>query len=391
LQFRSHGLVGIKSAKRTAAKLPIVVMASSRNIAARFFSLFAQVDSAMLGALMGSFRRLVDSFTIALVLTVVIAAVLPCRGSFARAFDIVTTAGIALLFFLHGAKLSREAIVTGVSHWRLHTLIFSGTFILFPVLGLLFKPLGEVLLTPELYLGVMFLCVLPSTVQSSIAFTSIAGGNVPAAICSASASNLFAVFLTPMLVSLLVSGKAAESSVAGSVGAIVMQILVPFVAGHLVRPWIGGWVQRSPILTGSVDRGSILLVVYAAFSEAVVEGLWKQIPLTALAGLVMVDCLLLGIVMIIMWSLGSLFRFNRADRITILFCGSKKSLATGAPIAKVLFDGSIVGPMILPLMLFHQIQLMACAVLAQRWARRASSVKSEGAAERKSRSVSTGW
>ena len=348
------------------------------------FSLIDRVDSAMFRAFMGRFRRFVDAFTIALILTVVVATVMPCRGVFARIFDIVTTAAIALLFFLHGARLSREAIVSGISHWRLHALVFSGTFILFPALGLLFKPLSSTLLSPELYLGVMFLCVLPSTIQSSIAFTSIAGGNVPAAICSASASNVFAVFLTPMLVSLLVSGKAAESSMAGSFGAIVLQILVPFVTGHLVRPWIGGWVHRSPRLTGGVDRGSILLVVYAAFSEAVVEGLWKQIPLVALAGLVLVDFLLLGIVMVAMWILGSLFRFDRADKITILFCGSKKSLASGVPIAKVLFDGSIVGPMILPLMLFHQIQLMACAVLAQRWARRASLVQEGGAPGSKS-------
>ena len=341
-------------------------------------------------AFMGSIRRFVDSFTIALVLTVTIAAVLPCRGGFARVFDVITTAAIALLFFLHGAKLSREAIVAGASHWRLHALVFTGTFILFPILGLLFKPLGAVLLTPELSLGVMFLCVLPSTVQSSIAFTSIAGGNVPAAICSASASNVFAVFLTPMLVSWLIAGRSTESSMSGSFGAIVLQILVPFVAGHLVRPWIGGWVQRSQRLTRGVDRGSILLVVYAAFSEAVVEGLWKQIPLTALAGLVFVDCLLLAIVMAAMWSLSYLFGFDRADRITILFCGSKKSLASGVPIAKVLFDGSIVGPMILPLMLFHQIQLMACAVLAQRWALRASSPEDGEISKRKSRSVSTG-
>lgn len=321
---------------------------------------------------MGNSRRFVDSFTIALVLTVAIAAVLPCRGGFARVFDAVTTAGIALLFFLHGAKLSREAIVAGASHWRLHALVFTGTFVLFPVLGLLFRPLGTVLLTPQLSLGVMFLCVLPSTIQSSIAFTSIAGGNVPAAVCSASASNVFAVFLTPMMVSFLVLGRGVDASISGSLGAIVLQILVPFVAGHLARPWIGGWVQRSQRFTGGVDRGSILLVVYTAFSESVVEGLWKQIPLTALAGLVFLDCLLLAIVMAAMWSLSFLFGFNRADRITILFCGSKKSLASGVPIARVLFDGSIVGPMILPLMLFHQIQLMACAVLAQRWALRAS-------------------
>ncbi len=319
---------------------------------------------------MGGLRRFVDSFTVALVLTVLLAAVVPCRGPIASAFEVITSAAIALLFFLHGAKLSREAIVAGATHWRLHILVFFGTFVLFPVLGLLLKPVSPALLTPDLYLGVLFLCMLPSTVQSSIAFTSMAGGNVPAAICSASASNVFAVFLTPVLVSLFVMGRDTGVSMAGSVWEIVLQILAPFLAGHLARPWIGGWVDRHRKLTGLVDRGSILLVVYAAFSGAVVAGLWKQIPLGALGGVVLVNILLLFIVMVTMWALSALFGFDHADRITILFCGSKKSLATGVPIANVLFAGSIVGPLILPLMLFHQIQLMVCAALAQRWAAR---------------------
>jgi len=343
----------------------------------------------MLRPFMVSLRRFVDSFTIALVLTVLLATLAPCRGDVASAFEVITSGAIALLFFLHGAKLSREAIVAGATHWRLHALVFFGTFVLFPILGLLLKPLTPVLLTPELYLGVLFLCVLPSTVQSSIAFTSIAGGNVPAAICSASASNVFAVFLTPILVSLFIAGSDAGLSMSGSFWGIVLQILVPFVAGHLVRPWIGDWLEQRRRLTGLVDRGSILLVVYSAFSGAVVEGLWKQIPLTALAGVVLIDCLLLLIVMVTMWSLSSLFGFNRADRITILFCGSKKSLASGVPIANVLFTGSIVGPMILPLMLFHQIQLMVCAALAQRWAP-LRSFPHEDAVSRKSRSASAG-
>ena len=207
-----------------------------------------------------------------------LATVLPCRGFLAGIFDVVTIVAIGLLFFLHGAKLSRKSIVAGASHWRLHALVFAGTFILFPLLGLLFKPLGAMMLTPQLYLGVMFLCVLPSTVQSSIAFTSIAGGNVSAAICSAAASNVFAVFLTPMLVSVLVGARSSDQSLIRSFEAIVLQILVPFVAGHSLRPWIGQWVQRSQRLTAGVDRGSILLVVYTAFSAAVVEGLLETNP-----------------------------------------------------------------------------------------------------------------
>ena len=322
---------------------------------------------------MGSVRRFVDSFTIALLFTVLLATVAPCQGRVAQAFEVITSGAIALLFFLHGAKLSRDAIITGAAHWRLHALVFFGTFVLFPILGLLLRPLGSVWLTPELYLGILFLCVLPSTVQSSIAFTSIAGGNVPAAICSASASNVFSVFLTPILVRVFIGGEGGGVSLADSFWKIVLQILVPFVLGHLFRPLIGAWVERRRTLTGFVDRGSILLVVYAAFSGAVVAGLWSQIPLRVLAGVLAIDGLLLFIVMVTMWFLSSLFGFDRADRITILFCGSKKSLATGVPIANVLFTGSIVGAMILPLMLFHQIQLMVCAALAQRWAARRTS------------------
>jgi solute carrier family 10 (sodium/bile acid cotransporter), member 7 len=333
----------------------------------RFF-LFAALCSAMLQSSMGSVRRLVDSFTAALLVTVLLATVAPCRGRIAEAFEVITSAAIALLFFLHGAKLSREAIIAGAAHWRLHVLVFFSTFVLFPILGLLLRPLGAALLTPELYLGILFLCVLPSTVQSSIAFTSMAGGNVPAAICSASASNLFSVFLTPVLAGLFLGGAGSGVSMAGSIWEIVLQILIPFVSGHLLRPLIGSWVERRRGLTGLVDRGSILLVVYAAFSGAVVAGLWKETPVKVLLWLLVIDCLLLMIVMLTVWLLSALFGFNRADRITILFCGSKKSLATGVPIANVLFTGSIVGPMILPLMLFHQIQLMVCAALAQRWA-----------------------
>ena len=215
---------------------------------------------------MGRVLRFVDSFTIALLFTVLLATVVPCRGRVADVFEVITSAAIALLFFLHGAKLSREAIIAGAAHWRLHALVFFGTFVLFPILGLLLRPLGSLLLTPELYLGILFLCVLPSTVQSSIAFTSIAGGNVPAAVCSASASNVFSVFLTPILVGVLIAQEGAGVPMSGSFWEIVLQILVPFGLGHAVRPLIRGWVERQRRLTSLVDRGSILLVVYVAFS-----------------------------------------------------------------------------------------------------------------------------
>jgi len=237
-----------------------------------------------------------DNFTLLLVATVALATLLPAQGVAARFFDDFTTFAIGLLFFLHGAKLSRDAIRAGISHWRLHLLVFACTFVLFPLLGLALKPLLQPLVTRELYVGVLFLCVLPATVQSAIAFTSIARGNIPAAVCSASASTMLGVFVTPVLVGLVVLPHSAGSTNAfDSIGHILMQLMLPFVAGHLLRPWISGWLEERKQVLGLVDRGSILLVVYTAFSAAVIEGLWKQVPLQALAGLLVVCAVILAL------------------------------------------------------------------------------------------------
>lgn len=324
----------------------------------------------MIAATMTRPKYLPDNFTFALLATVLTASLLPAQGAMAHAFEWLTTAAIALLFFLHGAKLSRAAVIAGVSHWRLHLLVVACTFVLFPVLGWALKPLLIHLVTPQLYVGVMYLCVLPATVQSAIAFTSMARGNVPAAVCSASASTLLGVFITPVLANLLVVEHHSVGSTFHGIGKIILQLVVPFVAGHLLQPWVGGFVKRHAKRMKLVDQGSILLVVYTAFSAAVVEGLWRQLPMTALLGLVAVCCVLLAAGLVCTTLLARRLGFSKEDEITIVFCGSKKSLASGVPMAKVLFAPELVGPMVLPLMLFHQIQLMACAVLAQRYAQR---------------------
>jgi sodium/bile acid cotransporter 7 len=312
-----------------------------------------------------------DNFTLALVGTVAFASLLPCKGETAIAVNWVTNIAIGLLFFLHGGKLSREAVVAGATHWRLHVVVLLSTFAAFPLLGLALKPLAAPFVTPALYTGILFLCTLPSTVQSSIAFTSIARGNVPAAVCSASASSLIGIFLTPALVSVVVTNHAATSGSGWhTVGAIVMQLLVPFVAGQLLRPVIGPWIDRNRRVLKFVDQGSILLVVYTAFSEAVNEGLWHHLPPAALAGLFFVNAVLLALALGITTFASKRLGFNREDQITIIFCGSKKSLASGIPMAKVIFASQAVGAVVLPLMLFHQMQLMVCAALAQRWSMR---------------------
>jgi len=308
-----------------------------------------------------------DPFTLSLLGTVGIATVLPCSGRTAEVFGDVTALAIGLLFFLHGAKLPRDAIVAGITHWRLHLTVLCLTFVLFPVLGLLMQPLALRMLTPELYLGMLFLCMLPSTVQSSIAFTSMARGNVAAAVCSASASNFIGIFVTPLLVSAFVlQGAAGGRSTIEAVGAIVVQLLLPFIAGQLLRGRIGAWVDRHKPVLKLVDQGAILLVVYGAFSAAVTEGIWSRLGLASLAALCLLCCALLAIVLGLAAWVSRRLGFPREDAIAIVFCGSKKSLASGVPMAKVLFATSSLGMVILPLMLFHQIQLMACALLAQR-------------------------
>ncbi len=310
-----------------------------------------------------------DNFTLALLGTVLLASFLPMHGAAAMVLDDVTDVAIAALFFLHGARLPRESIVAGLLHWRLHLTILACTFVLFPLLGMGFKPLEGWLLTPELFIGVLFLCALPSTVQSSIAFTSLARGNVPAAVVSASLSSILGVFLTPLLLALLAGTAGGMHNPGEAILGIMLQLLVPFVAGHLLRPWIARWVERQRALLRYTDQGTILLVVYSAFGEAVNEGLWSKTPILSLLAVAVVAAVLLGVAMPLINLLARKLGFNREDRITILFCGSKKSLATGVPMAKILFAGGSLGAIVLPIMIYHQIQLIVCAIVAQRFAR----------------------
>jgi sodium/bile acid cotransporter 7 len=311
-------------------------------------------------------RLPIDLYVAAIVAMVCLASVVPVHGTGAVIAGHVTTAAIALLFFLHGARLAPQAALAGARHWRLHAVVLASTFLLFPALALTAHAVAPRLLTAPLWTGVILLSVLPSTVQSSIAFTSIARGNVPAALCAATASNLLGMLLTPLMAGLLLSAQGGFSI--RGVGDILAQLLLPFAAGQVARPLIGAWAQRNRTLLGLVDRGSILLVVYTAFSEGVTQGIWHQLGVPDLGRLLLVDAALLAVVLAITTYGSRLLGFSRADEVTIVFCGSKKSLASGLPMATVLLAGQSVSLIVLPLMLFHQIQLMVCAWLAKRYA-----------------------
>ncbi|HWI86780.1 MAG TPA: bile acid:sodium symporter family protein [Sphingomonas sp.] len=314
-------------------------------------------------------RLILDPFLLFLIGTILLASTLPARNGFADVVGWLSIVTIVLLFFFHGAKLPREQVIAGLTHWRLHLVILGSTFFFFPVLGFVGVRTFPTLLPHDLWLGMLFLCALPSTVQSAIAFVSMARGNVPAAIASASASQMLGIVLTPLLMGLLAGAHGAGAGLQG-IGKIAAQILLPFVAGHLLRPWIGHWVARHKKLIGLTDRSTIIIAVYGAFSAAVIEGLWHRLPPETLALLFAINAVLLAIALGFTWVLGRALGFDREDRIAILFCGTKKSLLQGVPMAKVLFPGPQTGVILLPIMLFHQMQLMACAFIARRYADR---------------------
>jgi solute carrier family 10 (sodium/bile acid cotransporter), member 7 len=311
----------------------------------------------------------IDPFLIWLTMAVVLASLLPARGTAADAFWLLSKIAIVLLFFLHGAKLSRDAVLQGLGNWRLHMAALGTTFALFPALGLGAAWLASDWIDPLLVSGLLFLTLLSSTVQSSIALVSVARGNVAAAVCSASLSNLLGIIVTPLLAAMLMAtGKQGQGFDWHAVESITVQLLLPFVAGHLLRPWIGGFVERNKALLMPVDRGAILLVVYAAFSAAVVGGIWSRVDAPDLAVLLAVSAAILAIVMAADLALARSMRLPREDFIVLLFCGSQKSLVTGVPMAGALFAPAQVGMVVLPLMVFHQLQLFVCAWIAARMA-----------------------
>lgn len=312
-------------------------------------------------------RRLgLDRYMMLLIMTVLLATLLPARGEFSRILSHVTYWAVALLFFLYGAKLSTATIVSGLTNWKLQLGCLLCTFVLFPVLGLALAPLVATFLPAAFAVGLLYLACLPSTVQSSIAFTSVSGGNVAGAVCAASLSNVLGVVLSPVLFMLLIPAQGGVHVDSAAIWKICQQILLPFVVGQLFRPLLGGFLNRHRLPTTIVDRGSILLIVYAAFSAGVVNGIWSTVGTLHLAGLIGMVVLMLALAMGATVLGGRLSGMNRPDLYALFYCGSTKSLATGLPMAGILFAGQNVAMIVLPLMLFHLLQLFVCAIISQR-------------------------
>ncbi|MBO1414933.1 bile acid:sodium symporter family protein, partial [Streptomyces sp. FH025] len=287
-------------------------------------------------------------------------------GDSARFAGAACDIAVALLFLLYGARLSTREALAGLRHLRLHGLVLAATFGLFPLLGLATTLLTPFPLTAQLQAGVLFLCLVPSTVQSSVALTGAAGGDVPGAICAGTYSSLAGLLLTPLLAAGLLGSHTGLS--ADGLLRIGAQLLAPFLLGQALRPWLGALLARHRRVLAPVDRGSILLVVYTAFSTAAGHGAWSQATPPALLGLFAVLLALLATALAATCLSARLLGLDRPSAIAAMLCGSQKSLAGGLPMATVLF-GPEAGVLVLPLMAYHQLQLVVGTVLAARWAR----------------------
>ncbi|MHC5234000.1 bile acid:sodium symporter family protein [Brucella sp. LJL56] len=314
-----------------------------------------------------------DPFLILMIAAVVLATLFPAAGNAADIVSMLGTIGVALLFFGHGAALSHKAIVSGLKQWQLHGFIFATTFIVFPLIVQPLRLVPESILPPDLVLGFIYLGVLPSAISSSIAYTALARGNVPAAVCNSAGSNVFGLLLTPLLMTIFMR-SSGSIDLGQALRDVVIELLLPFGLGQACHRWLGPFLSTRKHWLENYDQSVIVLIIYSAFSQSVTAGLWQVLPPSGLImAIVLCVVLLAGVIGFTM--VGSRWLgFTREDEIAAVFCGSKKSLASGLPLAQVLFAGlSGFGMIVLPIMLYNQIQILVGAVLARRYAMRLST------------------
>jgi sodium/bile acid cotransporter 7 len=317
-------------------------------------------------------KRRVDWFLIGMIAATALAWAFPEPGAAGGWMqpELLTKASVALIFFLHGLTLSFAALRAGALNWRLHVLIQSCTFLLFPLIGLALHLLLAGRISAELMLGVFFLCALPSTVSSSVALTAAAKGNVAGAVFNATLSSLIGIVLTPLWIALVMKTSGEMRPLGPVVLDLLKWLVAPLAAGQAIRPLLGAWAMRHKPKIAVIDRLTILLLVYTSFCDSFKEGVWARNGFVQLAG---VTAFCAGLFAVVLWVTSRAahrFGFSREDRIAAVFCGSKKTLASGVPMAKLIFGAHpALGMILLPIMVYHPLQLIVGGYLAQRWGR----------------------
>jgi sodium/bile acid cotransporter 7 len=323
----------------------------------------------------------IDWFLVGMVIAVGLAWLFPApgaRGGWMQP-ELVTSLGVALIFFLNGVSLSFASLQEGVMKWKIHVVVQGAVFLLFPLIGLGLMAATRGWLPDDLRLGLFYLCASPSTVSSSVALTAAAAGNVPAAIFNATISSLLGVVLTPLWMTLVMQPTGSNSA-GGTLpfGEVIVELLfwlvLPLVLGQLCRPLLGGWVARHRRFVGMVDRGTILLLIYTSFCDSMVLGIWTKHGLSIVMATAVISLALFYAVFYTLSAVCWGLNFNREDWIATVFCGSKKSMATAVPMAQLMFGASpALGLILLPIMIYHPLQLVICGLLATRWRARMSN------------------
>ena len=318
-------------------------------------------------------RFLPDWFLVGMVVAIFVAWLFPAPGAAGGVLqpELLTKAGIAVIFFMNGVLLSFAAMRAGIFQWRAHMLIQGTTYLLFPLIGFALLTFGQGMVAPALMLGFFFLCALPSTVSSSVAMTSMAKGNVPVAVFNATLSSIIGIALTPLWVGLVLQGGGVVIPMGSVIVDLLCWVVMPLVIGQLLRPWLGAFAQRHRKWVSRTDRSIILLLVYTSFCDSFMQGIWVShdrwtLALTGIA----TGALFFTVLAAMLWLTRAL-RLSPALRSAVVFCGSKKSLATGVPMAHLMFAGDAgMGLILLPIMLYHPLQMLVCVPLANRWGAR---------------------
>ncbi|MGR5063886.1 bile acid:sodium symporter family protein [Photobacterium sp. DNB22_13_2] len=323
-------------------------------------------------------------FLTGMLVAVALAALMPSVGQSGGLLhlDQVTAVGIAIIFFLHGIGLSPQAIKAGITNWKLHLFVQSATFIAYPFLWLLFGDVFHAMMPAALAFGFCYLFVLPSTISSSVAMTSAAKGNVPGAIFNASLSSVLGVLITPLLIQWFMGMEGVEMDIIDTVISISSMLLLPMIVGQLLRPVLLKFLEKRKAIINKIDKWVILLIVFNAFSDSVKDGIWSDFAISTLALTLLFTTLILLVVVHSMQWVARKAGFNREDEIAAVFCGTKKTLAAGVPMAKVIFGANpMLGMMLLPIMFYHQIQIFYCAILANRYAKESEQAAEQASAE----------
>lgn len=284
--------------------------------------------------------------------------------------ELINKFGVALVFFMSGLLLSFDSLKSGAMRWQLHLLIQLSTFAMFPLFGVAIYYATKGSVPADLSLGLFFLCALPSTVSSSVAMTAAARGNVAVAVFNATLSSILGIFITPVLVSYLFENSGYQMDIVKVILDLVKWLLLPLMLGQVVRPFLGVWATRNKRYLNRFDRIIILILIYTSFCDSVKWGVWEGHG-SAVINTFIIALALFVIAVSIMWSICNYFGFSVADRAAVVFCGSKKSLATGVPMAQLMFAAHPgLSMILLPIMIYHPLQLLLCGPIASRWASR---------------------